>query len=146
VKPSFLFDVGHTVGDDLRLGLVVGATAASTDDSTSASQATLGRVDLELAWLPHGDGLFLRGAAGLAWLEQVSDVDLETRDFNSTGLDLSVGVGWFGAPWREAYPLWTTHLVVGVDLGWQHYFGGSSVSGPVKSSLSWSLRAGIQVW
>jgi hypothetical protein len=143
---SVLFHVGHTVAHDLRLGLVVGGTIANDNDNGMGSTASIGHFDLEATWLPRGDGLFVRGASGLGWLSVYNDSSIQGRDVTCTGLDLSAGVGWFSAPWREAYPQSTFHLMVGLDLAWQRYFDTGAFSGQVKASLNWSLRVGIHMW
>jgi hypothetical protein len=145
-KFSLLLLFGHGVGENLRLDLVAGGTVANSRNSGIGSTAALDHVDLELSWLPHGDGLFVRGGAGYAWLQLYGDGVQMTRDLTCSGLDLTAGVGWFAAPWREAYPAWTSHLMAAVDVGWEYYFNNAAVNGQIKSSLRWSLRVGFHTW
>ena len=37
-------------------------------------------------------------------------------------------------------------FIVALDLGWQYYFNNAATGGQIKSSLTWSLRAGFHSW
>jgi hypothetical protein len=145
-KLSLLLLFGHAVGENLRLDLALGGTVANSTTSGLASSAALDHAGLELSWLPRGDGLFLRGGVGWAWLMLSSDSGQVTRDLTLSGLDVTAGVGWFSAPWREAYPTWTGHLMAAIDLGWEYYFENGAVNGQIRTSLRWSLRVGFHTW
>jgi hypothetical protein len=115
---AFQLEIGATVTPTLLLGgeisgLVSYADVDGVDSTLSASQLLL-----VATWFPMERGLFLRGGAGLAGIEQETDDGFFRTHARANGAGLLAGVG---------YAWWLGHrfnLTAHVDLNAHAYGGG----------------------
>ena len=118
----------------LLLGFdVTGLSVFGTAPSGAGTGATVVDYDAVLTVFPVGDGLFLRGGAGLSSLLRSAYAPASgSTSAAYLGTNVLLGIGW-------AFPLGgPAHLTLGLDWS-QQFFGAAAVHG----SSFWAARVGF---
>ena len=126
------FKIGATLTPNLLVGFDLTAIRSQYDDSGSSTAIQVNNYDAVATWFPMGEGLFLRGGAGLSKIVWSVDTPYGDASNSEDGFNVLVGGGyafWLGQ---------TFNLTLNVDYSTQSYS-----SDVIDSSNFWNLWVGF---
>jgi hypothetical protein len=128
------FKVGATVSPNLLVGFDITAIRSSAYDQgwTTAVQVT--NYDGVVTWFPQGEGLFVRGGAGLSAVSFSLDTPTGSASDGYSGFNVLAGAG---------YALWigqAFNLTFNIDYSLQSYGSGTA---EYDGSRFWNLWLGF---
>lgn len=129
------FKIGATLSPTLLVGFDGSAMRSELDQGGIVTALQISQYDAVVTWFPQGEGLFLRGGAGISRMTLSADAGIYgSVSMDTSGVNALAGVG---------YALWlgqAFNLTANLDYSIQSY--GSSSNKP-ESSNFWALWVGF---